>query len=186
MLVPDRHGATAWKHWIFCLTDHLDFENLENRRRYHNPGKPRTAGLCGREVVASDHLPLSSTFFGWPKPPDLTHKTAAAVPLPIWFFLWRYPRKTPSPTFAHTGPTRPAVSQRPADAIPLPKSHTVPDRPRQTAYSFVLRLRFVPFLLRTDRARQENETVEFQKNYHIFKNHCIICGRTESERRCLL
>ena len=82
-MVPDRHGATAWKHWIFCLTDHLDFENLENRRRYHNPGKPRTAGLCGREVVASDHLPLSSTFFGRPKPPDLTHKTAALVPLPM-------------------------------------------------------------------------------------------------------
>ena len=74
VLVPDRHGASSWKRWIFCPTDHLDFENLENRRRYHNPGKPRTAGLCGREVVASDHLPLSSTFFGRPKPPDLPPK----------------------------------------------------------------------------------------------------------------
>ena len=57
VLAPDLHGAISWKRWIFCPTDHLDFENLENRRRYHNPGKPRTAGLCGREVVASDHLP---------------------------------------------------------------------------------------------------------------------------------
>ena len=92
-MVPDRHGATAWKHWIFCLTDHLDFENLENRRRYHNPGKPRTAGLCGREVVASDHLPLSSTFFGWPKPPALTHKTAALVPFPMLFSPLEIPSK---------------------------------------------------------------------------------------------
>ena len=127
-MVPDRHGATAWKHWIFCLTDHLDFENLENRRRYHNPGKPRTAGLCGREVVASDHLPLSCTFFGRLKTPVLTHKTSAVVPLPIWFFLWRYPRKTPSPTFAHTGPTRPASFLVSPDATPPPKPHTAPHR----------------------------------------------------------
>ena len=93
-MVPNQHGATAWKHWIFCLTDHLDFENLENRRRYHNPGKPRTAGLCGREVVASDHLPLSSTFFGWPKPPDLTHKTAALVPLPKLFSSLEIPSQS--------------------------------------------------------------------------------------------
>ena len=114
ILVPDRHGATAWKHWIFCLTDHLDFENLENRRRYHNPGKPRTAGLCGREVVASDHLPLSSTFFGWPKPPDLTHKTAALVPLPMLFSPLEIPpqkpSRQPSPTQAAHGPQPP---QRP-------------------------------------------------------------------------
>ena len=124
-MVPDRHGATAWKHWIFCLTDHLDFENLENRRRYHNPGKPRTAGLCGREVVASDHLPLSSTFFGCPKPPDLTHKTAALVPLPMLFSFWRYPRKTTSPTFAHTGRTRPAASSA-SPGLPLRQSLTQP------------------------------------------------------------
>ena len=121
-MVPNRHGATAWKHWIFCLTDHLDFENLENRRRYHNPGKPRTAGLCGREVVASDHLPLSCTFFGRLKTPDLTHKTVAVVPFPMLFSFWRYPRKTTSPTFAHTGRTRPAVSQRPTDATPSAKA----------------------------------------------------------------
>ena len=102
-MVPDRHGATAWKRWIFCPTVHLDFENLENRRRYQNPGKPRTAGLCGREVVASDHLPLSSTFFGWPKLPDLTHKTAALVPLPMFFSpLEIPPQKTSSSIFAHT------------------------------------------------------------------------------------
>ena len=46
-MVPAQHGATTWKHWIFCPTDHLDFENLKNRRRCRNPGKPRTAGLCG-------------------------------------------------------------------------------------------------------------------------------------------
>ena len=118
-MVPDRHGATAWKHWIFCLTDHLDFENLENRRRYQNPGKPRTAGLCGREGVASDHLPLSSTFFGRPKSPDLPPKPAAAVPLPMLFSLWRYPRKTSSLTSVHTGLTRFAVSSTPPDATSL-------------------------------------------------------------------
>ena len=127
-MVPDRHGATAWKRWIFCPTDHLNFENLQNRRRYHNPGKPRTAGLCGREVVASDHLPLSSTFFGCPKPPDLTHKTAALVPLPMLFSFWRYPRKTTSPTFAHTGRTRPAVSQRPPDATPSAEASHSPSQ----------------------------------------------------------
>ena len=118
-MVPARHGETAWKRWIFCPTDHLDFENLENRRRYHNPGKPRTAGLCGREVVASDHLPLSSTFFGRPKSPDLPPKPAAAVPLPRLFFLWRYPRKTTSPASVHTGRTWPATSP---DAVPSTKS----------------------------------------------------------------
>ena len=127
-MVPDRHGASAWKRWIFCLTDHLDFENLENRRRYQNPGKPRTAGLCGREVVASDHLPLSSTFFGRPKPPDLPFKTAAVVPLPSLFFLWRYPRKITSPASAHTDPTWPAASS--ASPMPplCPKPHTAPHR----------------------------------------------------------
>ena len=70
-MVPDRHGATAWKRWIFCSTDYLDFENLENRRWYHNPGKPRTAGLCGRAAGVYHGGPLSSTFFGWPKLPDL-------------------------------------------------------------------------------------------------------------------
>ena len=129
-MVPDRLGATAWKRWLFCPTDHLDFENFQNRRRYHNSGKPRTAGLCGREVVASDHLPLSSTFFGWPKPPDLTHKTSAAVPLPMLFSLWRYPRKTPSSTSAHTGPTRPAVSAASPDAAPSAKA---PHSPSQAA-----------------------------------------------------
>ena len=119
VLVPDRHGASSWKRWIFCPTDHLDFENLENRRRYHNPTKPRTAGLCGREVVASDHLPLSSTFFGRPKSPDLPPKTAAVVPLPMLFSFWRYPRKTSSQTSAHTGRTRPAVSLASADATSL-------------------------------------------------------------------
>ena len=125
-MVPDRHGATAWKHWIFCPTDHLDFENLQNRRRYQNPGKPRTAGLCGWEVVASDHLPLSSTFFGRPKSPDLTHKTAALVLLPMLFFLWRYPRKTLSSTFAHTGRTRPtASSASPGAALFAKASHSL-------------------------------------------------------------
>ena len=119
-MFPSRHSATAWERWIFCPTDHLNFENLQNRRRYHNPGKPRTAGLCGREVVASDHLPLSSTFFGWPKSPDLPHKTSAAVPLPMLFSLWRYHRKTFSPTSAHTGRTRPVVRIPP----PPPKPHT--------------------------------------------------------------
>ena len=47
----------------FNFTTALKRRDLENRRRYHNPGKPRTAGLCGWEVVASDHLPLSCTFF---------------------------------------------------------------------------------------------------------------------------
>ena len=127
-MVPDRHGASSWKHWIFCPTDHLDFENLENRRRYHNPGKPRTAGLCGREVVASDHLPLSSTFFGRPKSPDLTHKTVVVVPFPMLFFLWRYPRKTTSPTSAYTGLTRPAVSPASLDAVPSIKSSYSPSQ----------------------------------------------------------
>ena len=127
-MVPDRHGATAWKRWISCLTDHLDFENLENRRRYQNPGKPRTAGLSGREVVASDHLPLSSTFFGWPKPPDLTHKTAAAVPLPMLFSsgdtLAKRPRQPPPTRAAHGSrpPQRPRVLPSP------PKPHTAPHR----------------------------------------------------------
>ena len=134
-MVPNRHGATAWKHWIFCLTDHLDFENLENRRRYHNPGKPRTAGLCGREVVASDHLPLSSTFFGRLKTPYLTHKTSAAVPLPILFSFWRYPHKTFSSTFAHTGRTRPAASSASPLLPPPPKPHTAPHRRQRLADS---------------------------------------------------
>ena len=129
-MVPARHGETAWKRWIFCPTDHLDFENLENRRRYHNPGKPRTAGLCGREVVASDHLPLSSTFFGRLKTPDLTHKTVAVVPFPMLFSFWRYPRKTTSPTFAYTGPTRPAASSVSPVAAPSAK---VPHSPSQAA-----------------------------------------------------
>ena len=129
-MVPDRHGVISRKRWIFCPTDHLDFENLGNRRRYHNPGKPRTAGLCGREVVASDHLPLSSTFFGRPKPQDLTHKTAAAVPLLMLVFLWRYSRKTSSLTSGHTGLTRPAVSPASPVAAPSTKaSHS----PSQTA-----------------------------------------------------
>lgn len=133
-MVPDRHGATAWKHWIFCLTDHLDFENLENRRRYHNPGKPRTAGLCGREVVASDHLPLSSTFFGRPKPPDLTHKTAALVPLPMLLSpLEIPPQKTSSSTFAHTGHTRPAVSSASPVLPPPSRLHTAPHRRQELA-----------------------------------------------------
>ena len=123
---PAPHGATAWKCWSSCPTDHLDFENLENRRRYHNPGKPRTAGLCGREVVASDHLPVSSTFFGRPKLPDLTHKTAAAVPPPIRFFLWRYPRNPPLPTSAHTGRTRPATASASPGCHPLRQSPTQP------------------------------------------------------------
>ena len=127
-MVPARHGATAWKHWIFCPTDHLDFENLENRRRYHNPGKPRTAGLCGWEVVASDHLPLSSTFFGRPKSPDLPPKPAALVPLPRLFSLWRYPRKTSSLTSVHTGLTRPAVSLASPDAVPSIKSSHSPSQ----------------------------------------------------------
>ena len=106
-MLPDRHGAISWKRWIFCSTDHLDFENLQNRRRYHNPGKPRTAGLCGREVVASDHLPLSSTFFGRPKSPDLPPKP------PLWYHfpgcfssgdtLAKPPRK-PLPAQAAHGP----------------------------------------------------------------------------------
>ena len=127
-MVPDRHGVISWKRWIFCPTDHLDFENLENRRRYHNPGKPRTAGLCGREVVASDHLPLSSTFFGWPKSPDLPPKTSAAVPLPRLFFLWRYSRKTSSLTSGHTGLTRPAVSPASPDAAPSTKASHSPSQ----------------------------------------------------------
>ena len=136
MLVPDRHGATAWKHWIFCLTDHLDFENLENRRRYHNPGKPRTAGLCGREVVASDHLPLSCTFFGRLKTPYLTHKTSAVVSLPMLFSFCRYPRNPPLPTSAHTGRTRPATaSASPGVPPPPPKPHTAPHRRQRVAVS---------------------------------------------------
>ena len=127
-MVPDRHGATAWKRWIFCPTDHLDFENLQNRRRYHNPGKPRTAGLCGREVVASDHLPLSSTFFGWPKSSDLPPKPAAVVPLPRLFSLWRYPRKMSSPTSAHTGRTRLAASSASSDAAPSTKASHSPSQ----------------------------------------------------------
>ena len=125
-MVPDRHGATAWKHWIFCLTDHLDFENLENRRRYHNPGKPRTAGLCGREVVASDHLPLSSTFFGWPKPPALTHKTAALVPFPMLFSPLEIPSKNIlaalRPHRPHTAHSLPSAPRMP----PLRQSLTQP------------------------------------------------------------
>ena len=127
-MVPDRHGPTAWKRWIFGLTDHLNLENIENRRWYHNSGKPRIAGLCGREVVASDHLPLSSTFFGRPKPPDLTRKTAALVPLPMLFSFWRYPRKTTSPTFAYTGPTRPTVSAASPDATSSAKASHSPSQ----------------------------------------------------------
>ena len=140
-MVPDRHGASSWKRWIFCPTDHLDFENLQNRRRYHNPGKPRTAGLCGWEVVASDHLPLSSTFFGRPKPPDLPLKTAAVVPLPSLFFLWRYPCKTTSPASAHTGLTRPAVSATSPDAAPSTKASHSPSQAATLA-------RFAPELRR--------------------------------------
>ena len=129
-MVPDRHGPTAWKRWIFGLTDHLNLENIENRRRYQNPGKPRTAGLCGREVVAGDHLPLSSTFFGRPKLPDLTHKTAALLPFLMLFFLWRYSRKTFSSTFAHTDRTRPATSSASQDATSSAKP---PHSPSQAA-----------------------------------------------------
>ena len=124
-MVPDRHGAISWKCWIFCPTDHLNFENLQNRRRYHNPGKPRTAGLCGREVVASDHLPLSSTFFGRPKSPDLPPKTAAVVPLLMLFFFWRYSHEMSLSTFAHTGRTRPAASSA-SLVLPLRQSLTQP------------------------------------------------------------
>ena len=127
-MVPDRHGATAWKHWIFCPTDHLDFENLQNRRRYQNPGKPRTAGLCGWEVVASDHLPLSSTFFGRPKPLDLPLKTSAVVPLPVLFSLWRYDYETSASTSAHTGSTRPAVSLVSPYATPSVKASHSPSQ----------------------------------------------------------
>ena len=147
-MVPDRHVATAWKHWIFCLTDHLDSENLENRRRYHNPGKPRTAGLCGREVVASDHLPLSSTFFGRLKLSDLPLKTDALVPFPMLFSLWRYPRKTASSTFAHTGRTRPAVSSASLVQPSPPKPHTAPHRRQRVAVALeapMLILGFLPF-----------------------------------------
>ena len=128
ILVPDRHGAISWKHWIFCPTDHLDFENLENRRRYHNPGKPRTAGLCGREVVASDHLPLSSTFFGRPKPPDLTHKTAAVVPILMLFSFWRYSYEMSLSTSVHTGPTRLAASSATSDAALSTKASHSPSQ----------------------------------------------------------
>ena len=134
-MVPDRHGASSWKRWIFCPTDHLNFENLQNRRRYHNPGKPRTAGLCGREVVASDHLPLSSTFFGRPKSPDLTHKTVVVVPFPMLFFLWRYPCKTTSPASAHTGHTRPAVSPASPDAAPSTKASHSPSQAATNLFS---------------------------------------------------
>ena len=127
-MVPDRHGASSWKRWIFCPTDHLDFENLQNRRRYHNPGKPRTAGLCGREVVASDHLPLSSTFFGRPKSPDLPLKTAAAVPLPMLFPFWRYDYETSSSTSAHTGPTRLSASLAFPDASLSAKASQSPSQ----------------------------------------------------------
>ena len=127
-MVPDRHGAISWKCWIFCPTDHLNFENLQNRRRYHNPGKPRTAGLCGREVVASDHLPLSSTFFGRPKSSDLPPKTAAVVPLPMLFSLWRYPCKTSSSTSAYTGRTWPATSPASPDAVPSVKASHNPSQ----------------------------------------------------------
>ena len=148
-MVPDRHGPTAWKRWIFGLTDHLNLENIENRRWYHNSGKPRIAGLCGREGVASDHLPLSSTFFGRPKPPDLTRKTAALVPLPMLFSFWRYPRKTASPTFAHTGRTRPVTSSASPVLSSPPKPHTAPHRRQRVALSLMaLTLdprRFTPF-----------------------------------------
>ena len=132
-MVPDRHGASSWKRWIFCPTDHLDFENLENRRRYHNPGKPRTAGLCGREVVASDHLPLSSTFFGRPKSPDLPPKP------PLWYhFSCCFPSgdilakrsRQPLPTQAAHGPQ---LLQRPR-MLPLQsKPHTTPHRRQRLA-----------------------------------------------------
>ena len=131
-MVPDRHVATAWKHWIFCLTDHLDSENLENRRRYHNPGKPRTAGLCGREVVASDHLPLSSTFFGRPKTPDLTLKTAALVPPPMLFSSGDTLAKLSRHLRPHR-PTRPAASSASPVLLPPPKPHTTPHRRQRAA-----------------------------------------------------
>ena len=127
-MVPVRHGASSWKRWIFCPADHLDFENLQNRRRYHNPGKPRTAGLCGREVVASDHLPLSSTFFGRPKSPDLTHKTVVVVPFPMLFFLWRYSHEMSLSTSAHTGLTRLAASSTSPDAAPSTKASHSPSQ----------------------------------------------------------
>ena len=113
-MVPDRHGATAWKRWIFCLTDHLNFENLENRRRYQNPGKPRTAGLCGREVVASDHLPLSCTFFRLAEiagfdPQNLRCGTASHVVFPL---------EIPSQNlFANLRPHRPHTARS------IPKAH---------------------------------------------------------------
>ena len=124
-MVPDRHGAISWKRWIFCPADHLDFENLENRRRYHNPGKPRTAGLCGREVVASDHLPLSSTFFGRPKSPDFPQKPPLWYHFPCCFSsgdtLAKPLRRPPSTQAAH-GPQSP---QRPSNAAPSTKvSHS--------------------------------------------------------------
>ena len=93
--------------------------------------KSRKAPHCGalwpdRRVYHGG--PLSSTFFGRPKSPDLTHKTAALVPRPMLFFLWRDPRKTLSSTFAHTGPIRPTAFQRPPDATPSAKATHSPSQ----------------------------------------------------------
>ena len=96
-MVPDRHGAISWKRWIFCPTDHLDFENLENRRRYQNPGKPRTAGLCGREVVASDHLPLSCAFFRLAETAGFATKSCRQICPPHRFSSGDTSHKTSSP-----------------------------------------------------------------------------------------
>ena len=40
------------------------------RLRFHNPGKPRTAGLCGRAAGACDCGPLSCTKIERPSPPE--------------------------------------------------------------------------------------------------------------------
>ena len=123
-----KNAGTAWD----CSTSqsHHCSEKAKPRKPTAVP-KSRKAPHCGalwpdRRVYHGG--PLSSTFFGRPKLPDLTHKTAAVVPLPRLFSLWRYPCKTFSLTSVHTGLTRPAVFSTTPDAAPSIKSSHSPSQ----------------------------------------------------------
>lgn len=103
----------------------IDHPGQQGRQISQVVDTARIAGRCDWEVALCDHLPLSSTFFGRPKPPDLPLKTSAAVPLPRLFSLWRYDYETSSSTSAHAGRTWPAASSTSPDAAPSTKvSHS--------------------------------------------------------------
>ena len=112
----------------------MQFHHRSEKAKHRKPTavpKSRKAPHCGalwpdRRVYHGG--PLSSTFFGKPKLPDLPLKPAAVVSLPMLFSLWRYPRKTSSPTSAHTGLTRLAASSTSPDAAPSTKASHSPSQ----------------------------------------------------------